>query len=144
MPKQAVRRGLDDGAERLRSQLWDAAQPSHPDDCGGGPEDTAAQGVRQAMRVEQRFLNGRSTNGSRSAEASRRPRSEASTSQEVPKESVRTGSPRIRTRENAARQAGPDTEGTAAPDSRRQAVKTKADGWARKTGNHSKAGQDVS
>lgn len=125
MPKQAVRRGLDDGAERLRGQLRDAAQHGQTDDGGDRFGDAAAQGVRQTVRGAQRFLNGRSTNGSRSAEAGRRPRSEASTNQEVPKESVRTGSPRIRARENAACQAGTDTEGTAAPDSRCQAVKTK-------------------
>jgi hypothetical protein len=50
-PKELVRRGLDNGTERLRVQLRDAAQRGQADDYGGDCiEDTAVGGVRRAER----------------------------------------------------------------------------------------------
>ena len=50
-PKELFRKGLDDGTERLRTQLRDAAQQGQRDEYGGDAvEDTAAGAVR---RVEK-------------------------------------------------------------------------------------------
>ena len=51
MPKELVRRGLDDGTERLRGQLRETAQRGQASDYGGDRiEDTAARGAYQARR----------------------------------------------------------------------------------------------
>ena len=56
-PKQLVRRGLDDGTERLRGQLRDTAQHGQVDDYGGDRiEDTAVGGVRRAERGIENLL----------------------------------------------------------------------------------------
>ena len=50
-PKELLRKGLDDGTERLRTQLRDAAQQGQRDEYGGDTvEDTAAGAMR---RVEK-------------------------------------------------------------------------------------------
>jgi hypothetical protein len=50
-PKELVRRGLDNGTERLRIQLRDAAQRGQTDDSSGDRiEDTAVDGVRRVER----------------------------------------------------------------------------------------------
>ena len=50
-PKELLRKGLDDGTERLRTQLRDAAQQGQRDEYGGDAvEDTAAGAV---CRVER-------------------------------------------------------------------------------------------
>ena len=50
-PKELLRKGLDDGTERLRTRLRDAAQQGQRDEYGGDAvEDTAAGAVR---RVEK-------------------------------------------------------------------------------------------
>ncbi|WP_164475023.1 NlpC/P60 family protein [Flavonifractor sp. An91] len=47
-PKELVHRGLEDGTDRLRTQLRDAAQQGRRDDYGGDQiEDTAAGGMRR-------------------------------------------------------------------------------------------------
>ena len=51
VPKELVHRGLEDGSERLRLQLRDAAQRGQKDGYGGDRiEDTAAGGTRQVER----------------------------------------------------------------------------------------------
>ena len=50
-PKELVHRGLDGGAERLRTQLRDTAQQGRQDGYGGDRiEDTAADGMRRMER----------------------------------------------------------------------------------------------
>lgn len=50
-PKTLVRRGLEDGTQRLRGQFRDAAQGGQTDEYGGDRiEDTAAGGTRWAAR----------------------------------------------------------------------------------------------
>lgn len=56
-PKQLLRRGLDDGTERLRGQLRDASQRGQRDDYGGDRiEDTAWAGTRWAGRGIEKLL----------------------------------------------------------------------------------------
>lgn len=50
-PKELLRKGLDDGSERLRTQLRDTAQQGRRDEYGGDAiEDTAARGLRRAEK----------------------------------------------------------------------------------------------
>lgn len=50
-PRELLRRGLDDGSERLRTQLRDTAQHGQADEYGGDTiEDTAARGLRRAEK----------------------------------------------------------------------------------------------
>lgn len=50
-PKELLRKGLDDGSERLRTQLRDTAQQGRRDEYGGDAiEDTAASGLRRAEK----------------------------------------------------------------------------------------------
>ncbi len=50
-PRELLRKGLNDGAERLRTQLRDAAQQGHRDEYGGDAiEDTAASGLHRAEK----------------------------------------------------------------------------------------------
>lgn len=50
-PRELLRKGLNDGAERLRTQLRDAAQQGHRDEYGGDAiEDTAASGLHRAKK----------------------------------------------------------------------------------------------
>lgn len=50
-PRELLRRGLDDGSERLRTQLRDTAQHGQADEYGGDAiEDTAARGLRRAEK----------------------------------------------------------------------------------------------
>lgn len=56
-PKELVRRGLDDGTERLRGQLRETAQRGQASDYGGDRiEDTAARGAYQARRGVEALL----------------------------------------------------------------------------------------
>ena len=56
-PKELVRRGLDDGTERLRGQFREAAQRGQASDYGGDRiEDAAADGVRRTMRGMETLL----------------------------------------------------------------------------------------
>ena len=48
-PKELLRKGLDAGSERLRTQLRDTAQHGQADEYGGDTiEDTAARGLRRS------------------------------------------------------------------------------------------------
>ena len=50
-PKELLRKGLDDGSERLRTQRRDTAQHGQADEYGGDTiEDTAARGLRRAEK----------------------------------------------------------------------------------------------
>ena len=50
-PRELLRKGLDDGSERLRTQLRDTAQHGQADEYGGDAiEDTAARGLRWAEK----------------------------------------------------------------------------------------------
>ena len=50
-PRELLHRGLDDGSERLRTQLRDSAQHGQADEYGGDTiEDTAARGLRRAEK----------------------------------------------------------------------------------------------
>ena len=50
-PRELLHRGLDDGSERLRTQLRDTAQHGQADEYGGDAiEDTAARGLRRAEK----------------------------------------------------------------------------------------------
>ena len=50
-PKELLRKVLDDGSERLRTQLRDTAQHGQADEYGGDTiEDTAASGLRRAEK----------------------------------------------------------------------------------------------
>ena len=57
VPKELVRRGLDDGTERLRGQLRETAQRGQASDYGGDRiEDTAVGGARRAGRGVEALL----------------------------------------------------------------------------------------
>ncbi len=61
-PKTLVRRGLEDGTQRLRGQLRDAAQGGRADDYGGDRiEDTAAGGTRCPIRSLSFWYSSRKT-----------------------------------------------------------------------------------
>lgn len=50
-PRELLRKGLDDGSERLRTQLRDTAQHGQADEYGGDTiEDTAASGLHRAEK----------------------------------------------------------------------------------------------
>lgn len=59
-PKELVRRGMEDGTERLRSQLRDTAQNGQQDEYGGDQiEDTAAGSLRRMERGAGKLIKGR-------------------------------------------------------------------------------------
>ena len=117
-PRELLRRGLDDGSERLRTQLRDTAQHGQADEYGGDTiEDTAASGLR---RAEKELLKQRKK---KNAEQSASPQGDASapsSNSDVP--------PVIRTRETDAARArapSPPVREQARQAAMKQAVKTK-------------------
>ena len=59
-PKELIRRGLDDGTERLRGQLRDVAQHGQRDDFGGDQlGDAEVSGVKRAEQLAERLLGKR-------------------------------------------------------------------------------------
>ena len=59
-PKKLIRRGLDDGTERLRGQLRDVAQHGQRDDFGGDQlGDAEVSGVKRAEQLAERLLGQR-------------------------------------------------------------------------------------
>ena len=117
-PKELLRKGLDDGSERLRTQLRDTAQQGRRDEYGGDAiEDTAASGLR---RAEKELLKQRKK---KNAEQSASPQGDASapsSNSDVP--------PAIRTRETDAARArapSPPVREQARQVAMKQAVKTK-------------------
>lgn len=117
-PKELLHKGLDDGSERLRTQLRDTAQQGRRDEYGGDAiEDTAASGLR---RAEKELLKQRKK---KNAEQSASPQGDASapsSNSDVP--------PAIRTRETDAARArapSPPVREQARQAAMKQAVKTK-------------------
>lgn len=117
-PKELLRKGLDDGSERLRTQLRDTAQQGRRDEYGGDAiEDTAASGLH---RAEKELLKQRKK---KNAEQSASPQGDASapsSNSNVP--------PVIRTREtdaSRARVSSPPVQEQARQAAMKQAVKTK-------------------
>ena len=117
-PKELLRKGLDDGSERLRTQLRDTAQQGRRDEYGGDAiEDTAASGLR---RAEKELLKQRKK---KNTEQSASPQGDASaprSNSDVP--------PVIRTREAEAARVSthpPPAQEQARQAAMKQAVKTK-------------------
>ena len=117
-PRELLRKGLDDGSERLRTQLRDTAQHGQADEYGGDAiEDTAASGLR---RAEKELLKQRKK---KNAEQSASPQGDASapsSNSDVP--------PVIHTREAEAarvRAPSPPVREQARQAAMKQAVKTK-------------------
>ena len=117
-PKELLRKGLDDGSERLRTQLRDIAQQGRRDEYGGDAiEDTAASGLH---RAEKELLKQRKK---KNAEQSASPQGDASapsSNSDVP--------PVIRTRETDAARArapSPPVREQARQTAAQQAAKTK-------------------
>ena len=117
-PRELLHRGLDDGSERLRTQLRDTAQHGQADEYGGDAiEDTAARGLR---RAEKELLKQRKK---KNAEQSASPQGDASvpsSNSDVP--------PVICTRETDAARArapSPPVREQARQAAMKQAVKTK-------------------
>ena len=117
-PKELLRKVLDDGSERLRTQLRDTAQQGRRDEYGGDAiEDTAASGLH---RAEKELLKQRKK---KNAEQSASPKGDASapsSNSDVP--------PVIRTRETDAARArvpSPPVREQARQAAMKQAVKTK-------------------
>ena len=117
-PKELLRKGLDDGSERLRTQLRDTAQQGRRDEYGGDAiEDTAASGLR---RAEKELLKQRKK---KNAEQSASPQGDAS----APSSNSNV-TPVIRTRETdaaRARASSPPVREQARQAAMKQAVKTK-------------------
>ena len=117
-PRELLHRGLDDGSERLRTQLRDTAQHGQADEYGGDTiEDAAARGLR---RAEKELLKQRKK---KNTEQSASPQSDASaprSDSDVP--------PIIRTREAAAARVStppPSAQEQARQAAMKQVVKTK-------------------
>ena len=117
-PRELLRKGLDDGSERLRTQLRDTAQHGQADEYGGDAiEDTAASGLH---RAEKELLKQRKKKNTEQSASPQGDASAPSSNSDVP--------PVIRTREtDAARERAPSPpvreQARQAP--MKQAVKTK-------------------
>ena len=117
-PKELLRKGLDDGSERLRTQLRDTAQQGRRDEYGGDAiEDTAASGLH---RAEKELLKQRKKKNTEQSASPQGDASAPSSNSDVP--------PVIRTREtDAARERAPSppVREQARQVAMKQAVKTK-------------------
>ena len=117
-PKELLRKGLDDGSERLRTQLRDTAQQGRRDEYGGDAiEDTAASGLR---RAEKELLKQRKKKNTEQSASPQGDASAPSSNSDVP--------PAIRTRETDAARArapSPPVREQARQAAMKQAVKTK-------------------
>lgn len=116
-PKELVRRGLDDGTERLRGQLRDTAQRGQTDDYGGDRiEDTAAGGARRAERGAENLLkNRRKRTRKQNTDTDPRTSPESSSVPDAPEDTpLKNGTdrPRIKTRESVTHTAPTDTGAT--------------------------------
>ena len=91
-PKELLRKVLDDGSERLRTQLRDTAQQGRRDEYGGDAiEDTAASGLH---RAEKELLKQRKQKNTEQSASPQGDASASSSNSDVP--------PVIRTRETDA------------------------------------------
>ena len=117
-PKELLRKGLDDGSERLRTQLRDTAQQGRRDEYGGDAiEDTAASGLH---RAEKELLKQRKKKNTEQSASPQGDASAPSSNSDVP--------PVIRTRETdtaRARAPSPPVREQARQAAMKQAVKTK-------------------
>ena len=117
-PKELLRKGLDDGSERLRTQLRDTAQQGRRDEYGGDAiEDTAASGLH---RAEKELLTQRKKTNTEQSASPPGDASAPSSNSDVP--------PVIRTRETdaaRARDPSPPVREQARQAPMKQAVKTK-------------------
>ena len=116
-PKELLRKGLDDGSERLRTQLRDTAQQGRRDEYGGDAiEDTAASGLR---RAEKELLKQRKKKNTEQSASPQGDASAPSSNSDVP--------PVIRTREAEAARVStpPPAQKQARQAAMKQAIKTK-------------------
>ena len=117
-PKELLHKGLDDGSERLRTQLRDTAQQGRRDEYGGDAiEDTAASGLR---RTEKELLKQRKKKNTEQSASPQGDASAPSANSDVP--------PVIRTREAEAVSVStppPPAQEQARQAAMKQAVKTK-------------------
>ena len=116
-PKELLRKGLDDGSERLRTQLRDTAQQGRRDEYGGDAiEDTAASGLH---RAEKELLKQRKKKNAEQSASSQGDASAPSSNSDVP--------PVIRTREAEAARVStpPPAQEQARQAAMKQAIKTK-------------------
>ena len=117
-PRELLRKGLDDGSERLRTQLRDTAQHGQADEYGGDTiEDTAARGLH---RAEKELLKQRKKKNTEQSASPQGDASAPSSNSDVP--------PVIRTRETDAARArapSPPVREQARQAAMKQAVKTK-------------------
>ena len=117
-PKELLRKGLDDGSERLRTQLRDTAQQGRRDEYGGDAiEDTAASGLH---RAEKELLKQRKKKNTEQSASPQGDASAPSSNSDVP--------PVIRTRETDAARArapSPPVREQTRQAAMKQAVKTK-------------------
>ena len=117
-PKELLRKVLDDGSERLRTQLRDTAQQGRRDEYGGDAiEDTAASGLH---RAEKELLKQRKKKNTEQSASPQGDASAPSSNSDVP--------PVIRTRETdaaRARDPSPPVREQARQAPMKQAVKTK-------------------
>lgn len=117
-PKELLRKGLDDGSERLRTQLRDTAQQGRRDEYGGDAiGDTAASGLH---RAEKELLKQRKKKNTEQSASPQGDASAPSSNSDVP--------PVIRTRETDAARArapSPPVREQAWQAAMKQAVKTK-------------------
>lgn len=117
-PKELLRKGLDNGSERLRTQLRDTTQQGRRDEYGGDAiEDTAASGLH---RAEKELLKQRKKKTKEQSVSPQGDASAPSSNSDVP--------PVIRTRETDAARArapSPPVREQARQAAMKQAVKTK-------------------
>ena len=117
-PRELLHRGLDDGSERLRTQLRDTAQHGQADEYGGDAiEDTAASGLH---RAEKELLKQRKKKNTEQSASPQGDASAPSSNSDVP--------PVIRTREAEAARVStppPPAQEQARQAAMKQAIKTK-------------------
>lgn len=117
-PKELLRKMLDDGSERLRTQLRDTAQRGWRDEYGGDAiEDTAASGLH---RAEKELLKQRKKKNTEQSASPQGDASAPSSNSDVP--------PVIRTREAEAARVStppPPAQEQARQAAMKQAIKTK-------------------
>ena len=117
-PRELLRKGLDDGSERLRTQLRDTAQHGQADEYGGDAiEDTAASGLH---RAEKELLKQRKKKNTEQSASPQGDASAPSSNSDVP--------PVIHTREAEAARVStppPPAQEQARQAAMKQAVKTK-------------------
>ena len=112
-PKQLLRRGLDDGTERLRGQFRDASQRGQRDSYGDDQiEDAAWAGTRRAGRVIENLLKKKTGSRGRRLEVDPVPAAGSPETEfpleappELPRQRSGTDPVRIKTREVAAQRS---------------------------------------